>query len=170
MCWSTSAGDEKELIMDETPRTRKTREPADLIAGAIQAEEKAAWFYTTMAQLTSEGIARETLQQLAEDETLHARTLTNLYVEVTGHDVIESPSAAPEGEPNFFDFPSVSRRAALEFALQNEVKAADLYQSQAGASDDPRRTEIFNQLADTERKHAAYIRSQLRWHSGLSEH
>ncbi len=167
---SAPDGEETDLIMGESFSTGKTSNPADLIAGAIQAEEKAAWFYTTMAQLTSEGVARETLQQLAEDETLHARTLTNLYVEVTGHDVIESPSAAPEGEPNFFDFPSVSRRAALEFALQNEVKAADLYQSQAGASDDPRRAEIFNQLADTERKHAAYIRSQLRWHSGLSEH
>jgi rubrerythrin len=123
-----------------------------------------------MAQLTTEGPARDTLRSLADDEKLHARTLTSLYVEITGHDVIKPPSAAPEGEPNFFDFPSVSRRAALEFALQNEVKAADLYESQAGASGDPRRTGIFNRLAETERKHAAYIRAQLRWHTGLSEH
>lgn len=155
--------------MDESSSTEKKSEPADLIAGAIQAEEKAAWFYTTMAQLTSDGVARETLRRLGEDETSHARTLTNLYVEITGHEVIEPPLAAPEGELNFFDFPSVSRRAALEFALQNEVKAADLYQSQAGASDDPNQAEIFSLLAETERKHAAYIRSQLRWHAGLTE-
>jgi len=163
-------GEETDSTMDESSSTRTTSDPADLIAGAIQAEKKAAWFYTTMAQLTSDGDARDTLRRLADDETLHARTLTNLYVEITGHEVIESPSAAPEGEPNFFDFPSVSRRAALEFALHNEVKAADLYHSQAGACDDPRRTEIFSQLAETERKHAAYIRSQLRWHAGLTEH
>ena len=163
-------GEETDSTMDESSSTRTTSDPADLIAGAIQAEEKAAWFYTTMAQLTSDGNARDTLRRLADDEKLHARTLTDLYVEITGHGVIESPSAAPEGEPNFFEFPSVSRRAALEFALQNEVKAADLYQSQAGASDDPRRSEIFSQLAETERKHAAYIRSQLRWHTRLTEH
>ncbi len=156
--------------MERSSSAGKTGDHADLIAGAIQAEEKAAWFYTTMAQLTSEGSARDTLRSLADDERLHARTLTSLYVEITGHDVIKPPSAAPEGEPNFFDFPSVSRRAALEFALQNEVKAADLYESQAGASDDPHRTEIFNRLAETERKHAAYLRAQLRWHTGLSEH
>jgi rubrerythrin len=163
-------GEETDSTMDGSSSTRKTSEPADLIAGAIQAEKKAAWFYATMAQLTSDGDACDTLRRLADDETLHARTLTNLYVEITGHEVIESPSAAPEGEPNFFDFPSVSRRAALEFALQNEVKAADLYHSQAGTCDDPRRAEIFSQLAETERKHAAYIRSQLRWLTGLSEH
>ena len=167
---STRDGKEADLTMDESSSTGKTSDPADLIACAIQAEEKAAWFYTTMAQLTSDGNARDTLRRLADDEKLHARTLTILYVEITGHDVIESPSAAPEGEPNFFDFPSVSRRAALEFALQNEVKAADLYQSQACASDDPHRSEIFSQLAETERKHAAYIRSQLQWHTGLTEH
>ena len=167
---SAPDGEETDLTMDESSSIGKISNPADLIAGAIQAEEKAAWFYTTMAQLTSDTNARDTLRRLADDEKLHARTLTSLYVEITGHDVVESPSTAPEGEPNFFDFPSVSRRAALEFALQNEVKAADLYESQAGASDDPSRAEIFNQLAETERKHAAYIRSQLRWHEGLTEH
>jgi rubrerythrin len=167
---SAPDGEETDLIMGESSRTEKTSNPADLIAGAIQAEEKAAWFYTTMAQLTSDGHARDTLSRLADDEKQHARTLSNIYVEITGHAVIESPSAAPEGEPNFFDFPSVSRRAALEFALRNEVKAADLYESQAAVSDDPSRTEIFNRLAETEHKHAAYIRSQLRWLTGLSEH
>lgn len=162
-------GEETDSTMNESSSTPKTSDPADLIAGAIQAEKKASWFYTTMAQLTSDEVARETLRRLAEDETSHARTLTNLYVEITGHEVTEPPAAAPEGEPNFFDFPSVSRRAALEFALHNEVKAADLYQSQAGASDDPSRAEVFSLLAETERKHAAYIRSQLRWHAGLTE-
>jgi len=163
-------GEETDSTMNESSSTPKTSDPADLIAGAIQAEEKAAWFYTTMANMTSDGEARKTLKGLADDEESHARTLTDLYVEITGHEVIEPPSSAPEGEPNFFDFPSVSRRAALEFALHNEVKAADLYQSQAGASDDQDRAEAFIRLAETERKHAAYIRAQLRWHAGLTEH
>lgn len=156
--------------MDELSRTNRTRDPADLIAGAIQAEEKAAWFYTTMANMTSDGVVRETLKGLADDEISHARTLTDLYVEITGHGVTESPSTAPEGEPNFFDFPSVSRRAALEFALQNEIKAANLYRSQAIACDDPRQTKIFRTLAETEIEHAAYIRLQLKRHTGLTEH
>jgi rubrerythrin len=155
--------------MDETTRTENPN-PADLIAGAIQAEEKAAWFYATMAQLTSDGVARDTLNELADDEQSHARTLTNLYVDITGHDVIEPPSTAPEGEPNFFDFPSVSRRAALEFALHNEIKAAALYQSQADACDEPSRAELFRKLAETERGHAAYLRLQLRRHTGMTAH
>lgn len=156
--------------MDEQDIHRPPRKTADLIAGAIEAERKAAWFYSTMAKLTTEAVARETLEGLAHDETSHAQTLTDLYIEVTGHEVVDSPRAAPEGEPNFFDFPSISRRAALEFALKNEVKAADLYQSQAGTCNDPRHAEIFKQLASTEHEHAACIRLQLRRHTGWTEH
>lgn len=156
--------------MDEPTLNSQPRNPADLIAGAIEAEKKAAWFYSTMAQLTSEDIARDTLRGLADDESSHARTLTNLYLEITGHEVTEAPPAAPEGEPNFFDFPSISRRAALEFALRNEIKAADLYQSQAAACNDPRHAEIFERLAVHEHEHAACIRLQLRQHTGWTEH
>ena len=147
--------------MVQPPCTHENRNPADLIAGAIEAEKKAAWFYRTMAEMTADGVARSTLESLADDETSHARTLAVLYAEITGHGVIESVSSAPEGEPKFFDFPSSSRRAALEFALKNEIKAADLYRSQAGASCDPQRESIFRQLAATELEHAAYLRTQL---------
>lgn len=147
--------------MVQLPCAHENRKPADLIARAIEAERKAAWFYRKLADMTTDGVARSTLESLADDETSHARVLTDLYAEITGHGVIESVSSAPEGEPNFFDFPSSSRRAALEFALRNEIKAADLYQSQAGASRDPQRRSIFRQLAATELEHAAYLRTQV---------
>lgn len=147
--------------MDKQIHASENRDPADLIAEAIQAEEKASWFYTMMAEMTSDSVAQKTLKELAEDERSHARTLTGLYFEITGHGVLEQSSTAPEGEPNLFDFPSVSRRAALEFALQNELKAARLYQSQADACADPRQAATFRQLAETELEHAAYMRLQL---------
>jgi rubrerythrin len=136
-------------------------DPAELIATAIEAEKKAAWFYRMMAEMTSDEVAQNTLQGLSDEEASHAETLTNLYFEITGHGVLEPPAAPAEGEPNLFDFPSASRRAALEFALKNELKAIELYESQAVASDDPRRAGIFRQLAETEREHAAYMRLQL---------
>jgi len=136
-------------------------EPADLIAVAIEAEKKAAWFYRMLSEMTSEAESQETLKQLAADETSHAETLKHLYFEITGHGVLEPRTAAPEGEPNLFDFSSSSRRAALAFALKNEVKAAELYESQADGCNDPRQAKIFRQLAETEREHAAYMQLQL---------
>jgi rubrerythrin len=147
--------------MNTTPRSDRDREPAALLAGAIEAERKAAWFYRTLAGMTADGVARRTLEDLADDETSHAAVLTDLYLEITGCREIEPVSSAPEGEPNFYDFPSTSRRAALEFALRNEMRAARLYESQAGVSEDPRRESIFRRLAATELEHAAYLRTQL---------
>lgn len=147
--------------MKEQIPENERREPADLIAVAIEAEKKAAWFYSMMAEMTSEGTTKSTLKKLSSDESSHADTLLHLYFEITGHGITEPPSAAAEGEPDLFDFPSASHRAALEFALHNEVKAAQLYQSQADACDDPRQAKIFRQLAETELEHAAYMRLQL---------
>lgn len=147
--------------MDKLTPEAKKPEPADLIAVAIEAEKKAAWFYSMMAEMTSEGATRETLTRLANDEYSHADTLKHLYFEITGHGISEPPAASAEGEPDLFDFPSASHRSALKFALQNEIKAAQLYQSQADACDNPHQAKIFRQLAETEREHAAYMRLQL---------
>ncbi|MGD8441656.1 MAG: ferritin family protein [Holophagae bacterium] len=147
--------------MDQESTDTPRRDPADLIATAIEAEKKAAWFYGTMAEMTSDASVQTTFKRLSNDETCHARTLTELYVELTGHDVERAPAAAVEGQPDPFDFPSTSRRAALEFALKNEIRAAELYQSQAAASEEPRRAEIYRQLAETELGHAAFLRRQL---------
>jgi len=147
--------------MKEHIPENERRKPADLISVAIEAEKKASWFYSMMAEMTSEGATRDALKRLADDENSHADTLLHLYFEITGHGITDPPAAAAEGEPDLFDFPSASRRAAYEFALQNEVKAAQLYQSQADACEDPRQAKIFRQLAETELEHAAYMRLQL---------
>jgi len=147
--------------MEPTSSDDDARDPAALIAVAIEAEKKAAWFYRTMAAMTSDSPARKTLEDLSHEETSHAETLTALFVEMTGHGVDRCPDAPIEGWPAPFDFPSTSRRAALEFALKNEIKAAALYQSQADACDEPRRVEIFRRLAETERRHADRLQHQL---------
>jgi rubrerythrin len=147
--------------MENTTLNRSDRDTADLIAIAIEAERKAAWFYETMAKMASDAVVKMTLIDLSNDERSHAETLTRLYVEIAGHDLREHPEAAVEGGPDPFDFPSSSRRAALEFALKNEINAAELYQTQAETSDDPSRAEIFRRLAATEREHAAWVRIQL---------
>jgi rubrerythrin len=141
--------------------TSDRREPAEVIAQAIEAERKAAWFYTTMAQMTADPSVRATLERLAADETSHAATLTELYASITGRQDVEPRLEAAEGSPNLFDFPSTSRRAALRFALKNELTAAELYESQAEMSTDPERRAIYRRLAATEREHAEFVRAQL---------
>jgi rubrerythrin len=150
-----------EAAIDSKTFSEPDGESAALIAGAIQAEKKAAWFYRTLAGMTSDGVARTTLEGLADDEISHAEVLVEMYLEITGRREVEAVPSAAEGEPNFFEFPSTSRRAALEFALRNEIRAADLYASQAGVSEDPRRKSMFRRLAATELEHAAYLRTQL---------
>ncbi len=146
------------------------RTPAELIASAVQAEREAAWFYKMMAEMTSDNEAKDTLLTLAKDEASHATTLANLYYEITGLGITKKTTTRAEGDPNLFDFPSASRRDALEFALQNETSAFDLYQKQAGVTDNPRVATIFRMLADTERDHAAYIRLLLSRLDTQSEH
>ena len=152
--------------MKQTRLDSAGQEPADLIATAIEAEKKAAWFYRTMADMTSDTTVRSTLERLSDDESSHARTLSVMYVEITGHQVEHTPASSVEGGPEPFDFPATSRRAALEFALRNELKAAELYQSQADSCGEPRRAAIYRRLAKTEREHAATLRIQL----GLPAH
>jgi len=137
------------------------RTPAELVASAVQAEREAAWFYEMMAEMTSDVEAKDTLLSLARDETSHAATLANLYYEISGLGITEKTPTRAEGDPNLFDFPSASRRAALEFALKNEITAATFYQEQADTVDNPRIATIFRILADTERDHAAYIQLQI---------
>jgi len=147
--------------MEPTSVHDDVHDEARLIAAAIEAEKKAAWFYRTMAEMTSDASAKTTLEGLSNDETSHAETLTKLFVEMTGHGVVSPPDASVEGWPDPFDFPSTSRRAALEFALKSEIRAAALYESQADACDEPRRVEIFRRLAETERRHAARLQHEL---------
>ena len=148
-------------MMIESSDESGTRTPSDLIASAIETEKEAALFYNMMAGLTSDQEGRDTLLVLAKDEASHAVTLANLYFEITGHGVPDPTPNRAEGDPNLFDFPSASRRDALEFALQNETNAAAFYQSQADVADNQRIATIFRILADTERDHAAYMRLQL---------
>jgi rubrerythrin len=148
-------------MMIESSDESGTRAPSDLIASAIETEKEAALFYNMLADMTSNQEARDTLLVLAKDEASHAVTLANLYFEITGHGITDRTSNRAEGDPNLFDLQSVTRRDALEFALRNEIKAAEHYQSQADATDNRRIANIFRILAETERDHAAYMRLQL---------
>ena len=146
------------------------RTPAELVASAVQTEREAAWFYTMMAEMTSDDEAKKTLLTLAQDEESHATTLANLYYEITGLGITKKMTNRPEGDPNLFDLSSASRRDALEFALKNENTAAGFYQEQADAADNPRVATIFRILADTERDHAAYLQLQIRRLDASNQH
>ena len=148
--------------MTGSSKGTEPRTPAELVASAVQTEREAAWFYKMMSEMTSDEEAKETLLTLSQDEASHATTLANLYFEITGLGITETTPTQAEGNPNLFDFPSASRRDALEFALKNENAAAGFYQNQADTVDNPRVATIFRILADTERDHAAYIELQIR--------
>ncbi|HSL17720.1 MAG TPA: ferritin family protein [Methylomirabilota bacterium] len=143
--------------MNESGPAPPPVEPAQVIAEAIQAEKEAEWFYTMAAEMISEDDVRSTLLDLARDEGSHARTLTNLHFEMTGHGVLDPPDARPEGDPNLFDFSTASRRDVLEFALKREHNAIALYQGQVDAAPAAKTAGVFQYLADAEREHAAYI-------------
>ena len=137
------------------------RTPAELVAAAVQTEREAAWFSRMLAELSSDAEAKKTLLTLSEDDESHATALVNLYFELTGHGITQPVSSQAEGDPNLFDFSTTSRRDALEFALQNETKAVEIYNEQADLATNPRVATVFRILADTERDHAAYLRLQL---------
>jgi len=148
----------------------KGPDPANVIVSAVQAEREAALFYRMMADMASDGPARDRLLELADDERSHATTLVNLHQEMTGRGVAETAAASAEGDPDLFDFRSRSQRDVLEFALQNELAAIETYQTASERSEDSRAATIFRLLADTEREHAAYLRLQLSRLDGATTH
>jgi len=145
--------------MSDPDRPQSVSEPPEIVAEAIQAEKEAAWFYTMAAELSSDDEVRETLQALADDEASHARALTNLHFEMTGHGVLDPPSSVPaEGNPDLLDLFTANRRDVLEFAIQRETNAIALYQGRADTVGNQKAAGVFRHLADAEREHAAYLR------------
>jgi rubrerythrin len=114
-----------------------------------------------MADMMSDDTVRDTLFTLADDENSHATTLSNLLHEMIGRGMTAGDPAIAEGDPDLFDFQSSSKEEVLEFALQNELSAISLYESQANNAGDPKVAKIFRILSETEREHAAYLRLQL---------
>jgi rubrerythrin len=135
--------------------------PAELVVSAVHSEREAALFYRMMAEMAADSGARDRLLELANDESAHAATLAALYHEMTGRGITETAPASAEGDPDLFDFHARSQREVLEFALQNELAAIDLYETATEHADNRKAAAIFRLLADTEREHAAYLRLQL---------
>jgi rubrerythrin len=135
--------------------------PAELIEAAIRTECEASLFYRMMADMTSDESLHHALLGLAADERSHATMLTRLLEEMTGRGQTSNVPATAEGDPDLFDFHAKTREEVLRFALDNELSAISLYESQVNDADDPRVATMFRLLADTEREHAAYLRLQL---------
>jgi len=135
--------------------------PAELIQSAIRAECEASLYYQMIADMMSDAPVQEALLGLAADERSHATMLTHLLEEMTGRGLTSSGPATAEGDPDLFDFHAKTREQVLQFALDNELNAIRLYESQVDDADDPKVATMFRLLADTEREHAAYLRLQL---------
>jgi rubrerythrin len=144
--------------MTDPDRDRTSLEPPEVIAEAIQAEKEAEWFYTMTADMTTDEEVRQTLLKLAREEASHARMLVNLHFEMTGHGVLDPPSSPPEGGANLFDFSTANQRDVLEYALQRETNAIELYQRRADRAGHAKIAGVFRHLADAELEHAAYLR------------
>jgi rubrerythrin len=135
--------------------------PAEVIAQAITREREANFFYRMMSDLVSDPQLSERLSGFADDEQLHAETLTMLYSELSGSPPESAGPGQTEGQLGLLDLKSSSLHDVLEFALANEVRAISTYEGQAARTADHAAKRIWILLAEAERGHASSLRGEL---------
>jgi rubrerythrin len=136
--------------------------PDAAIVQAIGKEREACFFYRMMSDLVSDPQLRERLASLADDEQLHAETLTRLHSELSDTPVGGCGPGQSEGRLGLLDLKSSSLHDVLEFALASEVGAISTYEGQAARSADHAARRIWMLLAEAERGHASSLRCELR--------
>jgi rubrerythrin len=133
------------------------------IRNAVASEEAAAKFYRALAALDVDGKVRDFLEEMAQQEVGHARSIEEAGKRLVGGELpmyadmeIERVEAAPEWK--IAD--TITFAQALQLARENEYNAAMYYDTVADACPEPEAS-FFRQLAHVEEDHAHKLERML---------
>lgn len=121
------------------------------IAKAIQGEYEAIQYYARLAMLAPNPVIRQTILDIRNDEIRHFNRFSRTYVMLTGR----SPEVTPGPMP-------VTFMQGVQYAYNDETKAAAFYQRIASSTSMPRIQRQFYRASQDEQRHAAYFRSLMR--------
>ena len=135
---------------------RKLKSAADVLAFAIEREERAARFYRRLAKQVREADTASMLEEFAQEEDAHRLLLKG----VVDGDLALMPSAREILDLELSETlkpvtPTVDMTFAetLIIAMKREESSWRFYELLAGRISDPRLKEMFLALAQEERKH-----------------
>ncbi len=133
---------------------------------AVQMEVDGKGFYQKASQKSSNKLAKELFQQLADEEDVHRKKFEGIY------EVLKKGQSWPDIEPPFEKgkrlkslFAEATRALgskfkvaesdleAIKVAMDMEVKSYDLYHSRSGESTLPVEKRFYETLAGEERGH-----------------
>jgi len=121
---------------------------------AIQREEQAYDFYTTLARKATTNEMRAVLVAFAEEELRHKATLSALKTQAAkAPDELVRDLDKGDDTTNIEPTPDMSYRDALELAIQKEANAFRFYRDFAAITKDEDLRNTFLTLAQEEAKH-----------------
>jgi rubrerythrin len=131
----------------------------DVVAFAIDREEKARDFYAQCAQKAQKPGIKEFFQDMAKEEERHKQLLTELDT-----DLLERLDSLPPEDLKLSDFlvdvqftPDITYQEALAMAMKKEEKAHAFYQAWEKKCTNEKTSKVFSMLADEELKHKRKI-------------
>lgn len=130
---------------------------------AIHAEIQANEFYKMWAQNTQKPALRKEIEELADWEETHKNTLSKYYLELFGEpftadpNVIVDPALRVQAD-EFKDYYSQLR--LISTAYLSELRAAEFYENLSQKVESNETKQMFQDLANMERGHMAFIRKK----------
>jgi len=129
---------------------------------AIREEEYFMGFYSAAAQKSDNESVKKLFENLSAQEEMHKKRLVGMDLNNVGVisekidsiDVTEDAMLTPINEFNELN-------QILEFAIENEIKAQQLYKSLAFALDDQEAANMLKVIADEESKHEELLKKEL---------
>lgn len=131
----------------------------DVVAFAIDREEKAKQFYSQCAEKAKQPGIKQFFQDMAQEEERHRQLLTDLDPQA-----LESFESHPPEDLKLSDFlvdvtftPDITYQQALTMAMKKEEKAHAFYQAWEGKCSNEKTSKVFALLAEEELKHKRKI-------------
>jgi len=134
----------------------------DILKTAILMERRGAAFYGTVAEQTQFEEVRKIFTMMAEEEKLHIKYLSDLYLNYTKGQAFEKfPHAEPNGVSDLILSEEIKKSisaasyeaAAISAAIDMETKAIEVYSQRAKEAEDQNEKDLYAHLAQWEQGH-----------------
>jgi rubrerythrin len=143
---------------------------ADAIREAIKLEINGKAVFDHAAEVTHNELGKKMFRKLAEDETKHLDTFSQLFSQVMGgeewkkfvdkEEVQSRSSLIEELAPRMKKEGRAGEIEAIRIGMELEKKAIDFFEKSAREATDPKAKEIFEKICEEERLHYDLLQAE----------
>jgi rubrerythrin len=159
LCW------ERGLMMKDV-----SDQVADAIREAIKLEINGKAVFDHAAEVTHNELGKKMFKRLAEDETKHLHTFSELFSQVMGgeewkksvdeEELKSRSSLIEELAPRMKKEGRAGEIEAIRIGMELEKKAIDFFEKSAKEATDPKAKEIFDKICEEERSHYDLLQAE----------